>query len=90
MAISDIEELGGKAASILQNLIQKQAESVLAINQEGKEWKVLVEALEKKVVPDTYDLMGRYELRFNETGKLLGYKQVMLRRRSDRLEEDKK
>lgn len=90
MVTSDIEELSKKALSTLPSLIKKPVEGVLAVNNEGKEWKVLVEALERKVVPDTQDIMGRYELRFSETGKLLGYKQVMLRRRSDRLDGEGK
>lgn len=90
MTVPDIEEVGKRGLSQLASLIKKPTESVIAITKEGKEWKVLVDALERKVVPPTQDMMGRYELKFSETGKLLGYRQVMLRRRSDRLDKEEK
>ncbi|MFH1447395.1 MAG: gas vesicle protein GvpO, partial [Candidatus Micrarchaeota archaeon] len=49
------------------------------------EWKVTVEALERKAVPDTQDLLGRYEIRFKKDGELIGWKQKMVRRRADRM-----
>ncbi len=39
--------------------------------------------LERKSIPDTQDILGRYEMKFDEEGELLGYKRIMLRRRSD-------
>ena len=42
-----------------------------------------VEVLERKSVPDTQDILGRYEMKFDPDGDLLGYKRIMLRRRSD-------
>jgi hypothetical protein len=42
-----------------------------------------VEVLERKSVPDTQDILGRYEMKFDPDGELLGYKRIMLRRRAD-------
>ncbi len=42
-----------------------------------------VEVVERKSVPDTQDILGRYEMKFDLEGELLGYKRIMLRRRSD-------
>ena len=68
-----------------ESALNKKAESVVSMSKEAKGWKAVVEVLERKAVPDTQDLLGRYELTLNEDGELLGYKQVLMRRRQDRL-----
>ena len=79
------EEICGQALSIVQKFIFKEPETIIGIKKDNGEWKVEVETLERKAVPDTQDLLGRYELRLNESGQLIGWEQVMIRRRSDRL-----
>ena len=80
-----IEKIRNQAFSTVKNLIGKEPETVLSIEKTDQGWKVRVEALERKSVPDTQDILGRYELLFNENGELLGWNQVMVRKRSDRL-----
>lgn len=80
-----IEKIRDKAFSTVKSLIGKEPETVLSIEKTDQGWKARVEALERRAVPDTQDILGRYELLFNENGELLGWNQVMLRRRSDRL-----
>jgi len=53
------------------------------IAKDGDGWIAEVEVLEKKIVPDTQDIIGRYEMKFDHQGDLLGYKRTVLRRRSD-------
>ncbi len=43
----------------------------------------MVEVLERRAVPDSQDLIGRYELRLDENKELLGYERIVLRRRTD-------
>jgi hypothetical protein len=80
--ILDINKRCFDAAEIALN---RKAESVVSMSKEAKGWKAVVEVLERKAVPDTQDLLGRYELTLSEDGELLGYKQVLVRRRQDRL-----
>lgn len=80
-----IEKIRNQAFSTVKNLIGKEPETVISIEKTDQGWKARVEALERKSVPDTQDILGRYELLFNENGELLGWNQVMLRKRSDRL-----
>lgn len=79
-----IEKIRNQAFSTVKNLIGKEPETVISIEKTDQGWKARVEALERKSVPDTQDILGRYELLFNENGELLGWNQVMLRKRSDR------
>lgn len=80
-----IEEVSDRALSIVKRYISKEPETVVGIVNEGGVWKVLVEALERKAVPDTQDLLGRYEITIEESGELLGWKQWMVRKRADRM-----
>ncbi len=88
MTTKEIKDIGKKSLDITKELLNKDPESVISIRKEGKEWEVIVEVLERRAVPDTQDILGRYELKFDATGEILDYKQVMLRRRADLVTED--
>jgi hypothetical protein len=83
MATETIMEIGMKARGVIEELLDKKAESVISASKEENEWKVLVEVLERRAVPDSQDLIGRYELRLDENKELLGYDRIVLRRRTD-------
>ncbi|MBA3043803.1 hypothetical protein FP804_01545 [archaeon] len=88
MATKEIMDIGKQSLSALEKTLNKKPESVISVNKEGKEWKVLAEVLERRAVPDTQDILGRYELRMDEKGELLGYKQVLTKRRADLMVEE--
>jgi len=81
----DILSINKRCIAAAESALNKKAESIVSMSKEAKEWKVAIEVLERKAIPDTQDLLGRYELKLNEDGELLGYKQVLVRRRQDRL-----
>ena len=83
--IASIEKITNLAFIIAKKYISKEPETIIGMEQEKGEWKVMVEALERKAVPDTQDLLGRYEIRLNKNGELIGWKQKMIRKRSDRM-----
>ena len=83
MATETIMEIGMKARGVIEELLDKKAESVISATKEENEWRVLVEVLERRAVPDSQDLIGRYELRLDENKELLGYERIVLRRRID-------
>jgi len=80
-----VEKVADLALSIAKKYISKEPETVVGVEEEKGEWKVTVEAVERKAVPDTQDLLGRYEIRLNKNGELIGWKQKMIRKRSDRM-----
>ena len=77
------EKICNQALSVVKKYISKEPETVIGIEEKEGEWKVTVEALERKAVPDTQDLLGRYEIRLNKKGELVGWKQKMVRKRAD-------
>lgn len=83
--VKGILDVNKRCVAAAESALDRKAESVVSMSKEAKGWKAVVEVLERKAVPDTQDLLGRYELTLNEDGELLGYKQVLVRRRQDRL-----
>ena len=88
MVTTDISKISKESLSTLGTLLNKKPESVISINKEGEEWKVIAEVLERRAVPDTQDILGRYELKLDGAGELLSYKQVMTKRRADLVVEE--
>lgn len=84
--MSKILEFGNKSLDLISELTGKKAESVISVMREGSEWRSVVEALERKSIPDTMDYLGRYELRLDDDGELLGFKQILIRRRGETLD----
>lgn len=78
-----IQEIYEKACSVAESLLQKKVEGIISVNKDGEVWKVEAELLERRSIPDTQDILGKYEMRFDEAGELLGYRRIELRRRSD-------
>lgn len=89
MGTKQIMNIGEKASTAIKSLVKKPAEGVISVTKESKGWKVIVEVLERKAIPDTQDILGRYELLLDGKGEVLNFKQVMLRRRSELEKEEK-
>jgi hypothetical protein len=79
----NIQTISEKAGQTAQMLLNKDFDSMVSLNRGPEGWLAEVEVLERKSVPDTQDILGRYEMKFDEDGELLGYKRIMLRRRSE-------
>jgi len=58
------------AAEQLQQLIGRPIEAVLGMEKDGNEWSVAVEVLELERVPNTTDVLGRYEITVDKDGEL--------------------
>ncbi len=78
-----VEKIVNQSVAIAKNLIRKEPETVTSVEEVEGEWRVTVEALERKAVPDSQDLLGRYEIRLNKNGELIGWTQKILRKRCD-------
>ena len=82
---SSIYEVTDQALAITKKYISKVPETIINVKEKKEEWAVTVEVLERKAVPDTQDLLGRYEIRLNKNGQLIGWTQKTIRKRSDRI-----
>jgi hypothetical protein len=66
---------------------KKPADGVTGLSKTEEGWAVLLEALERKAIPDSMDLLGLYELRLDNEGNLLGLGRKKLRKRGETTED---
>ena len=83
MSMSELD-VHQAACGLADILLKKKVEGVTGMTKEADQWRVFVEVLERKAVPDTQDILGVYEFSLDDKGDLVGYRRVELRRRSDR------
>lgn len=77
------------ARNSAEELLGKRFESICSISKTEGGWIVNVEVLERRAIPDTQDIIGRYEMSFDENGEITGYRRMELRHRGslERIEE---
>jgi hypothetical protein len=72
-----------KARKEFIHLGKKPTDGVTGLSKTKEGWAVLMEALERKAIPDTMDVLGLYELRLDDEGNLLGLDRKKLRKRGE-------
>ena len=82
---ASIYKVADVALGVTKKFISKNPETVVDIEKKNEDWAVTVEVLERKAIPDTQDILGRYVIRLSKDGELIGWTQKMIRKRSDRI-----
>ncbi len=72
-----------KAKECLPELTDRKFNSVTGISNVDGEWKITLELIERKGIPDTSDILGIYELSLGNEGELISFNRSKLRRRGD-------
>jgi hypothetical protein len=76
-----------KARKEFIGLGKKPTDGITGLSKTKEGWAILMEALERKAIPDTMDVLGLYELRMDDEGHLLGLDRKKLRKRGETKEE---
>ena len=79
----DVLEIQKKALSEIKEALKKEPESILSIEKTKEGWTIQCDVLEKKSVPETFDLLKVFEFRLDGSGKITGFKQLHKVRRGD-------
>ncbi len=82
-----IMDISRMTPPLIEGMLNRKTEGITSLSAEDDGWKVNVEVLERKAVPDTQDLLGTYELKLTGNGDLISYKRTMMRKRGDRVSE---
>ncbi len=79
-----IEELNKTVLESMKKLLpNKTPEAVVGAEKAEKGgWKLLMEVVERKAIPDSQDLIGIYEVRVGSSGEILNYKKIESRIRT--------
>ena len=70
-------------ASTAGDLIGREFDGVSEISATEEGWRAVVEVVERRAVPDTQDIIGRYEIDLDEDGVVEGYRRLDRYRRGD-------
>ncbi|ELZ20419.1 gas vesicle protein GvpO, halophile-type [Natrinema limicola] len=83
------EEIAGVLAvretvqSTAGQLIGHEFDGVSEISPTDEGWRAVVEVVERRAVPDTQDIIGRYEIELDPSATVHGYRRVDRYRRGD-------
>jgi hypothetical protein len=61
-----------KAVGQLQELMGRPVEAITGVERNGREWTFTVEVVELERIPNTTDVLGKYEVTANKDGELTG------------------
>ncbi|AAC82812.1 gas vesicle protein GvpO [Halobacterium salinarum] len=76
-----------RAREAAQDLLEHQFEGMIKAESNDEGWRTVVEVVERNAVPDTQDIIGRYEITLDGTGDVTGYELLERYRRGDMKEE---
>lgn len=77
-----------KARSELSVLTGLELSSTLMTVKDEKGWRVSVELVEKRVIPDIMDILATYEAVLDNGGNLLEFSRKGIRRRMEAISEE--
>ena len=86
---TDHDEIAGVLAvrrtvqSTAGELIGREFDAVSEISPTDDGWRAVVEVVERRAVPDTQDIVGRYEIELDESATVHGYRRLDRYRRGD-------
>lgn len=73
---SSAADVAQRAVEQLTQLTGKAAEAVTGIEQNHDGWRVSVEVLEVRRIPETTDVLARYDIDTDDNGDLTGYRRA--------------
>jgi len=72
-----------KARSELAKIIGLDLGSTISAHPDGDGWLVTLEAIEKRSIPDSMDVLGIFEVNLDADGNISEFNRVRMRKRID-------
>jgi Gas vesicle synthesis protein GvpO. len=70
----DVLDVRERVSKIAESLLGQPFDGITSVERaEGGGWRALFEVVERSAVPDTQDIIGRYELHLSRTGTVKEY-----------------
>lgn len=76
-------EVQNKVTPQIMELLGKKPESISSIERNSEGWSITCDVLEKKSIPETYDLLKVFEFMVDKEGRVVRFKQLRKIRRGD-------
>jgi Gas vesicle synthesis protein GvpO len=69
-------QLTRRACAELAELLGRQPEGVVSLERTDDGWRLGVEVVETRRIPDTADILAEYEVEVDKRGRLTGYRRA--------------
>lgn len=79
----DLMEVQKKVIPQITELLGKKPEGISSIEKNNEGWTIICDVLEKKSIPETYDLLKVFEFMVDKEGRVIRFKQLRKIRRGD-------
>lgn len=80
--LTGVREVRESVQSLAPDVIGRELDAVIEVERRDDGWQAVVEIVERPAVPDTQDILGRYEIDLTD-GAVTGYRRVDRYRRGD-------
>lgn len=77
------EQVGFLAMEKMNRLMGLRPSHLVGIAKEADGWKVTLEAVTRKAIPDSCDILAVYEVYLDDEGNLGSFSRIKLRKRGD-------
>lgn len=82
--VPDILDVRRAVQDAAEGVIGRPLDGVLEVSPDAEDgWRVEVEVVERAAVPDTQDILGRYEIEVDDDARVRGYRRLERYRRGD-------
>lgn len=82
IGLDGVREVRETVQSLAPEIIGRELDAVIEVDGRDEGWLAVVEVVERPAVPDTQDILGRYEIDLAD-GAVTGYRRIDRYRRSD-------
>lgn len=79
----ELIEVEKKAVPQITDLLKKSPESIMSVEKTKEGWIVQCDVLERKAIPETFDLLKIFEFKLDNNAKVTGFRQLKKIRRGD-------
>lgn len=80
---SSIAEIRAEVQDVAEDIVGYPLSGITRIEHDDESWSVAIEVVERESIPDTQDILGKYELTLDESGTVTGYRRTDRYRRGD-------
>ena len=82
VGLGGVRDVRETVQTLAPEIIGRELDAVIEVDGRDDGWRAVVEVVERPAVPDTQDILGRYEIDLAD-GAVTGYRRVDRYRRSD-------
>ncbi|WP_158237358.1 gas vesicle protein GvpO [Halegenticoccus soli] len=80
---ADVRAVREAVRDTAEKILRRPVDGIVEVSPGDGGWTVGVEVIERRSVPDTQDILGRYDLRVDESGSVDEFRRVERYRRSE-------